>query len=104
MMEYIKAIFDDREKSVNPSHIVAFMLVAAIIGWITFLVVKNHVLPDLSGVAYLLGGSGAMNIASKMEDIVGKFKPPAAQTNVAGPTTVVAPPPMVPPPMEPPKS
>jgi len=103
-MGFFKKALDDREKSINPSHVVAFMLVLASIGWITFLVIKNHVLPDLSGVAYLLGGSGAMNIANKMEDIVGKFKPPAAQTNVAGPTTVVTPPPMVPPPMASPNS
>lgn len=103
-MGFFKKALDDRDASINPSHVVAFMLVAASIGWITFLVIKNHVLPELSGVAYLLGGSGAMNIASKMEEIVGKFKPPASQTNVAGPTTVVAPPPMIPPPMVPPQS
>lgn len=103
-MGLFKSSFDDRDKSVNPSHVIAFMLVTASIVWISFLVYKNLALPELSGVAYLLGGSGAMNIASKMEEIVGKFKPPAAQTNVAGPTTVVAPPPMIPPPMVPPKS
>jgi hypothetical protein len=96
MMGFVKAFFDDREKSINPAHVVALMLVTASIGWITFLVFKNHVLPDLQGVAYLLGGSGAMNVASKMEDIVGKLKPQAAP--------VVVPTPMVPPPMVPPHS
>lgn len=89
-MGFFKKALDDRDESINPSHVVAFMLVAASIAWITFLVIKNHTLPDLSGVAYLLGGSGAMNIASKMEDIIGKLKPPVA-------------PPVVPPPVVPPQ-
>lgn len=91
-MGFVKSFLDDREKSVNPSHVIAGMLVLASIGWITFLVIKNHMLPDLSGVAYLLGGSGAMNIANKAEDILSKFKPP------------VAAPPVVPPPMVPPNA
>lgn len=73
-MSFIKAIFDDRDASVNAAHVVAVTLTLASIGWVTFLVLKNHVLPDLSGVAYLLGGSGAMNIANKAEAIVDKFK------------------------------
>ncbi len=79
-MSFLKSIFDDRDRSVQAAHVVAVTLTIASICWVTFLVVKNHILPDLSGIAYLLGGSGAMNIASKMEDIVDKFKggPPAA--------------------------
>jgi hypothetical protein len=85
-MSFITAIFDDRDKSVNAAHVVAITLTLACVGWVTFLVLKNHTLPELTGVAYLLGGSGAMNVANKMEDIVQKFSkkpadpvPPAAQ-------------------------
>jgi hypothetical protein len=63
-MGFIKAFFDDRDQSINPAHVVAAALVAASIGWVTYLVIKNHVMPDLSGIAYLLGGSGAMNIVA----------------------------------------
>jgi hypothetical protein len=73
-MGFIKAFFNDQDKSVNPAHVVAATLVTASIVWVTYLVLKNHVLPDLTGIAYLLGGSGAMNVAQKMEDIVAKFK------------------------------
>lgn len=73
-MGFIKAFFDDTDKSVNPAHVVAAVLVSASIGWVTYLVLKNHIMPDLTGIAYLLGGSGAMNVAQKMEDIVAKFK------------------------------
>lgn len=73
MSLFSKAI-DDRDESVNAAHLVAFALVAASIGWVTYLVIKNHVLPDLTGIAYLLGGSGAMNVCSKAEGIISKFK------------------------------
>jgi hypothetical protein len=73
-MGFLKAIFDDRDKSVNASHCIAFLLTLSSVVWVSYLVLKTHVLPELSGVAYLLGGSGAMNVANKMEDIVAKFK------------------------------
>jgi hypothetical protein len=78
-MGFMKAFFDDRDASVNPAHVVAAALVTASICWVTYLVLKNRTMPDLSGIAYLLGGSGAMNIAQKAEAIIDKFKkPPAA--------------------------
>ena len=83
-MSFIKAFFNDADKSVNPAHVVAATLVTASIGWVTYLVLKNHVLPDLAGIAYLLGGSGAMNVAQKMEDIVAKFK---KSPDASGPPT-----------------
>ena len=65
---------NDSDKSVNAAHCVAFLLTFSSIAWVTYLVHKNSTLPDLSGIAYLLGGSGAMNVCSKAEDIIAKFK------------------------------
>jgi hypothetical protein len=73
-MGFVKAFFDDRDASVNPAHVVAATLVAASICWVSYLVFKNRTMPDLTGIAYLLGGSGAMNIAQKAEAIIDKFK------------------------------
>jgi hypothetical protein len=70
----LKSMFLDDDKTVNPAYVIAFALVAASICWVSYLVIKNHTMPDLTGIAYLLGGSGAMNLAHKMEDIVGRFK------------------------------
>jgi hypothetical protein len=77
-MTFVDKFLDDREKSVNPIHVMMAALVLAAIGWVTFLVVKNHTMPELSGVAMLLGGGGVANIAQKAEDIAAKFKKPAA--------------------------
>jgi hypothetical protein len=73
-MSFFRAIFDDRDKSVNAAHFLAVLLTVSSIAWVTYLVHKNSLLPDLSGIAYLLGGSGAMNVANKFEDVVAKFK------------------------------
>lgn len=67
-------IFKDNDGTTNPTLLLAFALVFASIGWVSFLVYKNHNLPDLTGIAYLLGGSGAMNIAHKAEDIIASIR------------------------------
>jgi len=84
-MSFLKAVFDDRDKSVNAAHVVAFLLVVSSIFWVTYLVLKNphSPMPELSGIAYLLGGSGAMNIANKMEDIVTKFSKKSSDGSVS---------------------
>lgn len=73
-MKFLKAFFADSDKTVNPAHVVAFALTAGVLVWVSFIVFKTHVLPDLAGPAYLLGGSGAMNVAHKMEDIISSIK------------------------------
>lgn len=75
-MNFLKSLVDDNIKDVNPAHVVAIALTGAVILWVSYLVLKNHTLPDLAGPAYLLGGSGAMNVAHKMEDIIAAVKKP----------------------------
>ncbi len=75
-MTFVEKFLDDREKSVNPIHVLMSLLVLAAIGWVTFLVIKNHQMPELTGVATLLGGGGVANIAQKAEDIAAKFRKP----------------------------
>lgn len=73
-MCFLHRLIDDQERHVNPAHVIALSLTASSIVWITYLVFKNHQMPDVTGVAYLLGGSGAMNVAHKAEDIISRFK------------------------------
>lgn len=115
MAGFLRAFLDDRDHRVNPASALAALLVLASITWVTALVFHNWVLPDLTGIAYLLAGSGAMNIGNKMDRIVGQFRDPnsmvtetstvnSTTTTVSPPTgtTIPVPPPMVPPPMPPP--
>jgi len=74
-MSAIKSFLDDREKSVNPIHIIMVFIVLNAVGWVWYSIAKSptHVLPELSGIAMLLGGGGVANMAHKAEDIVAKL-------------------------------
>lgn len=74
MFKFLKACLDDNNSDINPAHVVALALTVGVLFWVSYLVIKTHVMPDLAGPAYLLGGSGAMNVAHKMEDIIASFK------------------------------
>jgi len=73
-MSFWSKFADDREKSINPVHIVMGFLVLNAIGWVWYLVLKTHLMPELSGVAMILGGGGVANLAHKADDIIAKFK------------------------------
>ena len=75
-MSFLKDFVDDRAKNINPIHVITAALAAASIVWVSYLVGKNHTLPELSGVAQLLGGAGVANACHKAEDIIGALKKP----------------------------
>jgi len=72
-MSFIAKFLDDREKSVNPVHVIMGLLVLSSIGWVSYIVFKTLKMPDLTGVAYLIGGGGAANLCQQATDIVAKF-------------------------------
>jgi hypothetical protein len=91
-MSFYRQFLDDRDHRVNPASALAALLILASIVWVTALVFHNWALPDLTGIAYLLAGSGAMNIGNKMEGIVGQFRDPNSTTTTNTTTTTVVPP------------
>lgn len=81
-MGFVKSLFDDQDKSTNPTHVLAYALCGASIIWISYLVFKTKAMPDVTGVAYLLSATGVANVAHKLEDVVSRFRkdnPPAEQ-------------------------
>jgi hypothetical protein len=74
MLSKLLTSLQDNDGTLNPAHVVAFALTGAAITWVSFLVYKNHTLPDLNGIAWLLGGSGAVNIAHKAEEMVAALR------------------------------
>lgn len=96
-MEFFRAFLDDRDHQVNPASALAALLVLSSIVWVTALVFHNWALPDLTGIAYLLAGSGAMNIGNKMSSIVGQFRDPNSTTTTSTVTTNTTQPPGAPP-------
>lgn len=85
-MKFGSAILDD-DGTVNPAHLIAMVLAAASVLWVSYLVYTTRALPDLTGVAYLLGGSGLMNVAHKAEDIIAKFKKDPPQADPGTPSS-----------------
>ena len=73
-MKFFSKLLDDREVSINPVHVVMIFLVLNAVGWVWYLVLHNKILPELSGIAMLLGGGGVANLAQKAEAIVDKFR------------------------------
>jgi hypothetical protein len=79
-MGFFNKLVDDKAKEINPAHVMAFMLVVAVIGWGCWEAYHTGAMPSgdhLDGAAKLLGGSAAVNIAHKAEDIIARFKKPA---------------------------
>jgi hypothetical protein len=74
-MSFLKSVFDDSDKSMNPAHLIAILLTCAVVVWGCWEAYHTHAMPtNLSGAAELLGGSGAVNVAHKAEAIIEKFK------------------------------
>ncbi len=73
-MGFFGNLINDQDKTTNPTHVLAYALCAASIIWISYLVFKTRVMPDVTGVAYLLSATGVANVAHKLEDIVGRFQ------------------------------
>lgn len=79
-MGFLGKLVNDTEKTVNPAHAMALLLVIAVIGWGCWEAYHTGRMPSgdgLDGAAKLLGGASAVNIAHKAEDIIAKFKRPA---------------------------
>lgn len=74
-MSFWTGLINDAEKQVNPAHVIALILTLAVVAWGFWETYHTHAMPsNLGGAAQLLGGSGAVNIAHKAEDIIAKFK------------------------------
>jgi hypothetical protein len=84
-MGFLTSLVDDAKKDVNPAHVIALILVVAVVAWGFIEVMHTHQMPsNLGGAAQLLGGAGAVNVAHKMQDIVASFQKPQ-QPGAGGP-------------------
>ena len=74
MFAFLKSVFSEDGQG-SYSRFVGGIIVVATVVWITFLVIKNKVMPDLTGpTAFLTIGSGSHYITNKASDIVSAFK------------------------------
>jgi hypothetical protein len=92
-MGFWSKVIDDRQKEINPIHIMMAFLMVNSVAWVWYLILKNRVMPELQGVALLLGGGGIANLVHKADDIIAGFRKPKdvpdSGTDVSDPGTAV---------------
>ena len=72
---FIKGALSETDGQGSYTRVSGFLIALASVCWVSYLVVRNHELPDLAGVALLVGGgSGTQYAINKTEDIVKAFK------------------------------
>jgi len=67
---FVQEIFNEENGKTSFARIGSFISLLAGIAWVSFLVYKNHVLPDLSGVSLFIGVPYGTN---KFSSVVSQF-------------------------------
>lgn len=70
----IKEFFMDDGKG-DMGTVCVFLCVCAVIFWVSYLVIKTHTMPDLSGPTAFIAASGAVHYASsKVDNVVSAWR------------------------------
>jgi hypothetical protein len=72
IVAFLKSTFSEADGSASASRVLAGSTVLATIGWITYLVVRTHVLPDLSGAAMFITAGGSLYGVNKLSGAIKK--------------------------------
>lgn len=71
ILKFLKSTFSEPDGTGSMSRVMAGAVVLSTIGWVTYLVLKNNQLPDLSGAAIYAGagfsGYGANKLAGALK-------------------------------------
>ncbi len=73
-MKFLRDVFSDHG---TPSfaRVAPGVIIAATLGWITYLVLKNNALPDLTGPTMFVGGSGLTHfLPGKVAGMIDAYK------------------------------
>ena len=57
LLAFLKSTFSEPDGSGSASRVLAGTSVVSVLGWVTYLVIKNGTLPDLSGASLFLSAS-----------------------------------------------
>lgn len=56
------------------SRMIGATVVLVALAWVTYIVIKTHALPELDGVAYLIGGGNTPYFVNQAKKIAGAIK------------------------------
>src|ERR1051326_8349030 len=86
-VHFVEGVFSDNG-SPSWSRISGGLILTAVIAWVTYLVLRNNTLPDLTGPTILItGGGGGMYGLNRLPDMLAAFRgnPPTQQKQEAQP-------------------
>jgi CRISPR/Cas system endoribonuclease Cas6 (RAMP superfamily) len=74
-----KTVFREADGTASSARLLTATIIVAALLWVTFLVIKNHVMPDLQPASGFVGGTtlslyGVNKGGSVLSDIFGKIK------------------------------
>lgn len=74
-MNFIKSIFSEDGVVGSSSRVLSAAIVFSTLGWVTYLVAKNHAMPDLAGpLTFMNTGVGTLMGINKASEVVSAFK------------------------------
>jgi hypothetical protein len=68
IIAYLKSAFSEVDGTGSASRLLALLSILANMVWVTYLVIRNHVMPDLTGSAMYVGASFTGYAANKVSD------------------------------------
>jgi hypothetical protein len=73
-LAFVKSVFSEGGEG-SYSRVAGGVLIGFTCGWITYLVIKNHAMPDLTGPAWFVtAASGGLYGLNKGADFISAFK------------------------------
>lgn len=74
MIKFLKGVFSEPDGTPSFSRIASGIIIACAIAWVTFIVLTKFVIPELSGLATLVGALyGANKLGNGLGGFLGKF-------------------------------
>ena len=74
ILKFLKSTFSERDGSASSTRVLAGSVVLSTLAWVTFLVIKNHALPDLSGASLFVGSGFSGYGVNRLSEVMKKDK------------------------------
>jgi len=70
VLNYLMSVFSEADGTGSATRVLAGLTVLATLIWVTFIVIKNHDLPDLGGASMFISAAFSGYAINKVEKIV----------------------------------
>jgi hypothetical protein len=76
ILNYLISVFSEADGTGSATRVLAGLTVLATLMWVTFIVIKNHALPDLGGASMFISAAFSGYAINKIEKVVNKQTDP----------------------------